>query len=384
MDAPSERRVITLIEVLALIAVGGVLLCLLFPFIHAAREKARRTQCLNNLMHIGLAMHNRLDNKGVFPTEGWCDPSGNHLAGWSYLVQLLPYMDYNSLYDSLPISELQSSQITDAVGTCPAIATAMDIAIPEFSCSYSPYSRWYCAGATIADKKGAKSDYSAMGASCWLQTQPYGCDKPPVYGGRSGSSYAAIDGAIIPGHASKPTGRSLREIMDGTAHTIAVVEAPNGATGSAGAHQFYYSWVHPDYCTAVGLPDQVVGLIASHPYMGQTPTCPSSFGYYCIPGHFPGVYGDDNTATSGLRTYLAYDWDDPADQGLGYGGDSGRWCKGYSNSRADWGPNSGHPGVVNHLFCDGSAQSLAKTMDVNVYWFLITIANGDPFCPPNA
>jgi type II secretory pathway pseudopilin PulG len=379
MEASAKRRVFTLVELLVLIAVIGMLIGLLLPAINAPREAARRSMCLNNLKQIGLAMHNHVDAKGVLPMEGWCDSSDRHLSGWSYLVYLLPYMQYLPIYDSLAIPELKSSQITDAVANRATLAWTMDLALPEFACPSSPYTRFYCAEATIPGEKGAKSDYSAMGASCWLQTQPYGCGKPPAYGEQSGSNYAAIDGAIIPGHSSHPKGRSLKEIKDGTAHTIAVVEAPNGAIGGADSHRLNFSWVHPDYCTAVGLPDQVMALIASQPYMGQTQANPSSFGYYCVPGHLPGVYDDDNTATCRMRTYLAYNWGNPADQSLGYGGESGRWCLGYRRNRADWGPNSGHPGVVNHLFCDGSAMSVNNFVDVNVYFFHITVANGDPF-----
>ncbi len=71
-DSPRSRRAFTLIELLVVLLLVGLLIALLLPAVQAYREAARRTQCMNNLRQIGLAIENYSSVFGVYP-PGWIE-----------------------------------------------------------------------------------------------------------------------------------------------------------------------------------------------------------------------------------------------------------------------------------------------------------------------
>lgn len=64
------KKGLTLLELLIVIAVVGVIILSLAPWIRATREQGRRHMCANNLRKTIIALHTyALDNKGVFPRD---------------------------------------------------------------------------------------------------------------------------------------------------------------------------------------------------------------------------------------------------------------------------------------------------------------------------
>ena len=98
-----NSRAFTLVELLVVIAIIGVLVALLLPAVQAARESARRTQCMNNFKQVGIALQNYHSTYQEFPPGSFYNhPSCNGIPmlngpGWG--VEILPHIEQLNIDD---------------------------------------------------------------------------------------------------------------------------------------------------------------------------------------------------------------------------------------------------------------------------------------------
>jgi len=148
-----------------------VLIALLLPAVQAAREAARRAQCVNNLKQIGLAMHNYNSAYGFFPPAASVNAEGKPLLSWR--VALLPMLEEQALFD-----QFKQDEPWDSPNNIKLLAQMPKV----FQCPSEP-----------AVPNGSSTHYEVINGP----------------------------GTVFEGDA----GMTLDKITDGTSNTIAVVEA---------------------------------------------------------------------------------------------------------------------------------------------------------------
>ncbi|MDR2754132.1 MAG: DUF1559 domain-containing protein, partial [Planctomycetaceae bacterium] len=121
----------TLVELLVVVAIIGVLIALLLPAVQAAREAARRSQCINNLKQIMLAVHNYHDTNKKLPSHGFGSPldSTNQMNGpgngcrLNALVPLMPFMEQNGVWQEITAANFSPCPWTTTFPSAYTIST---------------------------------------------------------------------------------------------------------------------------------------------------------------------------------------------------------------------------------------------------------------------
>ena len=243
----SNRRAITLVELLVVLGIIGLLVALLLPAVQSAREAARRTQCRNQLKQIGLALHNYHDAHGALPPGtitrfhsakqafqvlvdqmGYLDPAQS-TPETPWVFQILPQMDQASAYNQFDfqkgtfgVVDLRPPRYMSGLNANAAILT---IELPLLRCP-TDYLRYfdYDINAMLGAQMGipvlpcSRSNYAAnWGTTTWEQDSDLDGDGQPDPGVR-----------FLGAPFSRGKSQSFRDISDGLEQTALIAEVRQG------------------------------------------------------------------------------------------------------------------------------------------------------------
>jgi len=344
----NRKRGFTLVELLVVVAIIAILIALLLPAVQRAREAARRTNCLNNMKQIGLALHNFHDKNKRFPPS--CRVIRDTLNGeiidmygWSWAVDLLPDLEREDLYNMCNTTARGKPLIPNGVPDTHAIVRQTQV--KEFLCP-SSRARKYKIDPNLIEPE-ALSNYKMMAAT-HFESYYQASVRPTVVPWYPNRNHP--DGACFPG--SRLTMGDFGR--DGTSHTFMAVET---------IEEVFARWPLGWEMALVGLP--TVGWDAVRFQNYYT-------GRYWHPYGFNGNYDDQSNVYPDYRTYLSHDYEDVKDYYAWYIPATATF---YGQK---YGPKGAHGGFTNHLMVDASARTINDNVDVAAYMFLITRDNGDP------
>ena len=221
----SRRRAFTLIELLVVIAIIAVLIALLLPAVQAAREAARRMQCVNNLKQIGLACHNYHQVNDCFPLGVSLNmyslpPTYRAKNSWGHFGLMLPFLEQQAVYNAANFNWGVEEGAPGGSMPIDVNGTAADTQIKMFICPSDPL------GAT-ADRRVSMTTTTATRATITAASaQRPACPSPTASTPARSSSFPrpTSRAANRPGCSPSSECYGIRDAIDGTSNTIAYSE----------------------------------------------------------------------------------------------------------------------------------------------------------------
>lgn len=327
----------TLVELLVVIAIIGILIALLLPAVQAAREAARRNQCKNNLKQLGLAVLNFETANRHLPASALVDLSvtstGNN-GSWGVHGRILNYLEEENLRDLVDIEQGWDLQ------------RAIDgVRIAAFQCP--------------SDEKSSEARvFSDNRPTLWPTNYGFNLGTWFVY---DPATNKGGDGAFYPN-----SNLSMANFTDGSSKTLMCAEVKawtaykrNGGPSST------------EIPNTVAEASAVVTSGAQEKGTGHT--------------EWPDgrVHHTGFTATMPPNTFVPF----TNSNGREVDADFNSWQEGKNGSAgsptyAMITSRSAHPGQVQVALVDGSVQSVADQVDLNVWRALATRDGGEVFESP--
>ena len=353
----------TLIELLVVIAIIAVLIALLLPAVQAAREAARRMQCVNNLKQIGLALHNYHSTNDCFPlgVSRYGPTTTYNWDAWSSHALILPGLEQNQTYNAcnfwlgnnMPNSygfyaNLTVTSLRIAAYLCPSDPNAGSLQVVRPADGRSDtldVSYLASAGTTTNSPNNtaptnAWATQGSTGLFWWYQ----------VYGFRNmtdgSSNTVAFSEGLVTNGGSQSNAASMSNTWPGNSVT--------GVSGAGGAAQQYDANQNP---AAV-----LNGLAA----------CTTAFAARSGINNLRGVFWEVGSLGMTMFNTIVtpnsnqYKW-----------GNCRFTVGGYPNDATFANASSNHPGGVNVLMGDGSVKFVKSSINQFTWWSLGTRANGE-------
>lgn len=250
----NARRVrgFTLIELLVVIAIIAILISLLLPAVQQAREAARRTQCVNNLKQIGLALHNYESTYKILPpgaigaisldggmphiTVPFSPGSTHDDDGFGWQVFILPFIDQAPLYQRINpqghpgiISEAGVKDLYYGAGT--TIVPGGDTILPMSICPSSTLPQIVPTTFTIPGDTVARTLNPATLQAGYATTSYKACAGSAT--GDFGLMHVVKEGG----------GARFRDITDGMSNTLLVGESAYVTDTGSTSFRDWPTWI---------------------------------------------------------------------------------------------------------------------------------------------